>query len=344
MKGNREMAEPLISVIVPVFNTSAVLKNTVDSILNQTYRNIEIILVDDGSTDGCADICDELGRQHRSIRVFHKENGGQSSARNLGIRVSKGDLIGFVDSDDYIASGMYEYLYRLMCEYDADITSIHIQSTYSTDCEVEQPNETITVKQGIDILRYYMEITTKSDGYSVCRCLFKRYTVLGYKFREGFRYEDIDFKFAALSKAKTFVDSNQTYYYYLQTENTTSFAPLKKRDGELAIASDVLHELASQTCDKEIIHYADIKKARTPLSLLIRAAYVGFDEKEYSTYEQKQVVRQLINELRRGKSCLLSSPIPRSRKMATILLCVNYYLLKIPLGVYRKIWKCCRRG
>lgn len=333
------MSKPLISIIVPVYNTRTMIPNMIASLLEQSYENIEIILVDDGSTDGSGILCDEYASIHDNVHVYHKENGGQSSARNLGIKKSKGVLIGFVDSDDYVGNQMYAYLYELLLEYNADVASIKIQPTYSISCIAQQPKEKIVVKDGIDILRYYMEVTTKSDGYSVCRCLFKRSIVCDHEFREGFRYEDIDYKFVALSKANRFVDSNQIFYFYLQTENSTSFAPLKKRDEELSVASEVLYKLCVQTGDDLLIRYAEIKKARTPLSLLMRAAYVGFDLKDYPLETQGQLIKQLTIELRKGMGILLSSPIPITRKLSALLLSVSFNCMSLPIKIYKKLRK-----
>lgn len=111
-----EKQRDLISVIVPVYNIKEYLERCVDSILAQTWGNLEILLVDDGSDDGTEKLVDELGEKDDRIRVFHKENGGSSSARNLGIREAKGTYLGFVDSDDYIEPFMYERLYRAVKE------------------------------------------------------------------------------------------------------------------------------------------------------------------------------------------------------------------------------------
>lgn len=109
----RETAQmPLISVIVPVYNIMDYLPRCVQSLLRQTYRNLEILLVDDGSTDGTGQLCDQLAAQDGRIHVLHKENGGTSSARNLGIEAARGEFLGFVDSDDYVESDMYMQLYR----------------------------------------------------------------------------------------------------------------------------------------------------------------------------------------------------------------------------------------
>lgn len=107
----------MISVIVPVYNTKAYLERCIDSLLEQTYRDMEIILVDDGSTDGSGEICDSYAARDGRVRVFHKENGGSSSARNLGLDNARGDYIGFADSDDYVDPDMYERLYAGIREY-----------------------------------------------------------------------------------------------------------------------------------------------------------------------------------------------------------------------------------
>lgn len=114
----------MISVIVPVYNTEEYLERCVNSLLRQTYRDMEIILVDDGSTDGSGEICDRFAEREQRIRVFHKKNGGSSSARNLGIDNARGDYIGFVDSDDHVDEDMYERLYDAVCRYHVNAAQI----------------------------------------------------------------------------------------------------------------------------------------------------------------------------------------------------------------------------
>ena len=115
---------PLLSIIVPVYNILEYLPRCVHSITAQTYTNLEILLVDDGSTDGTGELCDSLAKEDERIRVLHKENGGSSSARNLAIAQAKGEYFGFVDSDDYLSPDMYDRLYRGICEYQVKIAQI----------------------------------------------------------------------------------------------------------------------------------------------------------------------------------------------------------------------------
>lgn len=111
----------MISIIVPVYKVEPYLRQCVDSILGQTYRDIEVLLIDDGSPDRCGEICDEYERQDARVRVFHTENRGLSAARNLGLREARGEYIGFVDSDDWIEPDMYEVLLKRLQETGADI-------------------------------------------------------------------------------------------------------------------------------------------------------------------------------------------------------------------------------
>lgn len=118
------MRNPLISVIVPVYNIEKYLPRCIESIRKQTYNNLEIILVNDGSTDTSGTICDEFAKKDERIRVIHKENGGSSSARNAGIENAKGEYLGFVDSDDYIESEMYEKMICAIEETDCGIIQV----------------------------------------------------------------------------------------------------------------------------------------------------------------------------------------------------------------------------
>lgn len=121
----------LISIIVPVYNTENYLTKCLDSIINQTYKNLEIILIDDGSTDNSGKICDKYAKRDKRIVVIHKTNGGVSSARNLGLKIANGSYIGFVDADDWIADDMYEILYVNLKKFNADISVCKFKNIYT---------------------------------------------------------------------------------------------------------------------------------------------------------------------------------------------------------------------
>lgn len=121
--------KPLITVIIPIYNVEKYLRRAVDSVLGQTYRNLDIILVDDGSPDGCPQICDSYAAREARVRVIHKENGGLSDARNAGLRVAGGDYIAFLDSDDYYAPRFIEILYEEISRHDAQVAVCTYETT-----------------------------------------------------------------------------------------------------------------------------------------------------------------------------------------------------------------------
>ena len=121
---------PKVSVIIPVYNVEQYVEKSIQSVLNQSMKDIEIILVNDGSTDKSGEICDRYGQKEERIIVIHKENGGLSSARNVGVKAASGDYIGFIDSDDYIESVMYETLYQMAERDSADVAVCGVYDVY----------------------------------------------------------------------------------------------------------------------------------------------------------------------------------------------------------------------
>ncbi len=194
--------QPLISVIVPVYNILDYLPRCVDSIAGQTYRNLEILLVDDGSTDGTGALCDELAGRDERIRVFHKENGGSSSARNFGIEKAAGEYLGFVDSDDYAEPDMYERLLDAALMYDAAIVQVgrnevDEQGNALPDICIP-PHET----ECIDSQSFMRELLMHRGDCSFCTKLIRRDCFELGKFPLGVLNED----FHLLIKMLTRVD------------------------------------------------------------------------------------------------------------------------------------------
>ncbi|MDR2650400.1 MAG: glycosyltransferase [Clostridiales bacterium] len=133
--------KPLITIIIPIYNVEKYLRKCVESVLNQTYRNLEVILADDGSNDACDYICDEYARIDKRVTVIHKQNGGLSSARNVGLNVAQGEYIGFVDSDDYIDANMYENLYSALSKTAADMAICNFKRVDGDGVRVYAKNE-----------------------------------------------------------------------------------------------------------------------------------------------------------------------------------------------------------
>lgn len=184
------MGEVLLSVIVPVYNIEDCLERCVNSIRSQTERNLEILLVDDGSTDESGALCERLAKEDGRIRVFHKENGGSSSARNLGIERARGEWLGFVDSDDWIDPEMYALLLQEAAGRGADIAQAsrdEIDEDGNRRPDVCAPPEAVTFCPAEDFLR---ELLLHRGDCSFCTKLVRRSLFDGKRFPEGRLNED----------------------------------------------------------------------------------------------------------------------------------------------------------
>ena len=163
-----------ISVIIPVYNVEQYLEKCLDSILNQTYKNIEIILVNDGSIDKSGVICDEYSRKYNNIKVFHKENGGVSSARNLGIDNATGQYLAFVDPDDYIDPNMYEILVKKIVETNSDIAMCSFVYVKENENIVEDNSDEIIIFDKEEVLSRYFNRVKPFNASFLWNKLFKR--------------------------------------------------------------------------------------------------------------------------------------------------------------------------
>jgi glycosyltransferase involved in cell wall biosynthesis len=205
----------LISIIVPVYNMEGYLDRCMSSILNQTYKNLEIILVDDGSTDSSPKICDDYALKDNRIKVVHKENGGLSDARNAGLKIATGDYIGYVDSDDWIENDMYERMYNACVENDAQLAVCRYFREYD-DKTINDGTKRLEILDKNEILRIYI---TDKDGYmvynSVWSKLFKRKLVEGVVFPKGRNSEDIMYTTRALCKLDKAVYIDTCLYHYV---------------------------------------------------------------------------------------------------------------------------------
>lgn len=214
----------MISIIVPIYNTEKYLKRCIESILNQTYKNIELLLIDDGSTDNSLKICEEYALKDDRIRVFHKENGGQGSARNMGIENAKGEYIGFVDSDDYISPQMYEILLNDIETYDADISSC--RTGHTEDFDVTGTDE-IRIYENDEIIEMHLKFT-EEIGQSPADKLYKKKMWDEVRFLQIRAYEDAATIYRVLYKAKKVVYRDISLYHYIRRDNSTMTQPFSK--------------------------------------------------------------------------------------------------------------------
>lgn len=207
------MDNPKISVIVPVYKVEPYLQKCLDSVVGQTYRNLEIILVDDGSPDRCPAICDGYAAQDSRVKVIHKENGGVSSARNAGLAAATGDWIGWVDSDDWIEPDMYGYMLDKARTYGADIAVCGRTEVY--------PNRTVRRSWSEDLVMNREDALTlllKNDVLQnyCCDKLFCADIWEGIVFPESETFEDIAVMHRLFERAQRTVCLPETKYHYLQ--------------------------------------------------------------------------------------------------------------------------------
>lgn len=184
------MEYPLISIIVPVYNIEEYLPRCVKTLQGQTYPHIEILLVDDGSTDGTGALCHRLAEEDPRVRVFHKENGGSSSARNLGIAEAKGEYLGFVDSDDYVEPDMYEKLYAAIKQYGVSVAQTgrdEISPDGSRLPDICVPPGEPECVEAKDFLK---ELLMHRGDCSFCTKLIQKNVLEDRKFPEGALNED----------------------------------------------------------------------------------------------------------------------------------------------------------
>jgi len=212
------MQKPLISVIIPVYNVEAYLERCVESVRKQTYRNLEILLVDDGSTDGSGSICDIFAQRDERVQVWHVENQGPSAARNLGIENARGDYLLFVDSDDMVSEDHVLFLYGMMNRAKADLAICNYTTT-EKDTFLEQPEKRRLVwtgKKALEHLLYQRYFTTGP----VCK-LYRKALFETVRFPVGMLYEDTLAIAQVIGRANKVVYSDAVKYGYYQRPGST---------------------------------------------------------------------------------------------------------------------------
>lgn len=213
------MNEPLVSVIIPVYNVERYLARCVDSVLAQTYRNFEVILVDDGATDGSGALCDAYARKDARVRIVHKDNGGLSDARNAGMQAAHGEYYAFVDGDDWIAEDYIAYLCSLMLENHAQITVCGYQKVYEMgQNSVGSADTSVRVydtEEGLFHLLYQRGMISSAWGR-----LFQAALFCDICFPKGKLHEDVAVMYRLFDKADKIVCGDAKKYFYFQRRDS----------------------------------------------------------------------------------------------------------------------------
>lgn len=329
---------PLISIIVPIYNVEQFLTRCLKSICNQSYQNIEIILVNDGSTDNSENIALEFQNKDDRIKYYYKENGGLSSARNFGIKVSHGEFIGFVDSDDWISKDMFYYLLNLIFSYNADISCINY---LVTNKETDLINKNIKIYEYNNEVDIYKHIISKED-YSFCTKLFKRQLISHNMFKEGKCNEDILAWCKLIKPNMKIVYSTKIQYFYFNNTNHVSISNpiygVRKRDFDLLYATNCLYKKTIKYHNSSLTYLSELKNARSYFSLLAKIAFYGYLDVELKNNEKK-IESELLYNLKNNLIVLMKSNIGIKRKIPCLMFCCNYTISKKIFRLIKKIYR-----
>lgn len=319
------MGEDLISVVIPVYNVERYLRKCVDSVCGQTYRNTQIILVDDGSTDNCGKLCDEAAKSDNRITVIHKVNGGLSDARNYGIDIAKGKYITFIDSDDYISEDYLEYLYSLICDNDAEISICgHIKTKSEDDRTRLQvtSQECLTREKALEEMLYAQKFSTSAWGKLYLTKFF-----FDVRYPYGKFSEDMFTTYKVINKANKIVYGDQICYYYLRRNGSILVSQFSNKN------LDVLEGLRQLASDIPVKKYG-LEKSYS--SQIIECIAAMLERKPDSQIIKDTGVWKLFRE-HRGKVLLDFKASKRVRAYAlvsylglgpTIMIINTYYNLK----------------
>ncbi|MCI8967169.1 MAG: glycosyltransferase family 2 protein [Lachnospiraceae bacterium] len=215
--------ENLISVIIPVYNVEAYVERCVTSVQNQTYKNLEVIIVDDGSTDRSGEICDSLSAADRRLKVIHKVNGGQSSARNAGIAAAHGNYIAFVDSDDFIHEEYISFMYGIAIESGAQIVICDYEKGNKSEFSVNISDNSYDMYTSSQMLKNWHAGLCAQET-TPCNKLILRELLIKMRFcyPEGVYYEDVRTTHLLVEAADEVAVTKRKLYYYYQRKNSTT--------------------------------------------------------------------------------------------------------------------------
>lgn len=244
-----------ISVIVPVYNCDKFIDTTVNSIVNQTYKNLEIILVNDGSIDSSPEICDAWAEKDSRIKVIHKLNGGASSARNAGLDIASGDYIAFVDGDDYIDSDMYEIMLGHIMQYGADAAACGMvrENKNAPDEEWGSADAELEIVDNIELLKQIGQACGILP-VSPCNKLFSKKVIGDIHFDTRFKYaEDVLFNYYVAKNINKMVVQNNARYHYVNNADSVSHIVFDEHRFDEHRVMDIILDDAKD--NKEIMNY-----------------------------------------------------------------------------------------
>lgn len=318
---------PKVSIIIPVYNVKNYLDKCVKSVLNQTLKEIEVIIVDDGSTDGSGQICDSYLTDNR-VRVIHKPNGGLSDARNTGVMEAKAKYVGFVDSDDYIECDMYELLLTNIINYNADISFCGIYDVFANDTKPAYSlTEGIFTADSKEAIKLVLQ--GQKASVSAVNKLYKKALLTSHPFLVGKTSEDAHFIIPCLLDINKAVLDMAPKYYYIHREGTITTKPFRKSDLSIVEAYENNRRIVRDKYP-DLIELANFRYYWSLFYIIdkmIRTHSFG-DNNEY-----KEIVRIIRKEYRK---ILNNQYVGKARKVAITGLMIHKGLYEFFLFAYLK--------
>lgn len=314
--------QPLISLIIPVYNVEKYFPKCMESVFAQTYSNFEIILVDDGSTDNSGKMCDTYAEQDVRVKVFHKTNGGLSDARNFGVARCSGDLVAFIDSDDFVTNDYLSYLYELMAKYNADV-SVARKILVSDGIEARECLSKVSANYVEKCLSAEEALQVTCERVSAYHRLYKKHLVQKHPYPVGKIYEDLATTYKIIADCDSVAISTKTIYFYVQRAGSICYSQFS--DKHLQGLDAAAAQLAFMRENfPTAVPAAERKCASLAVELLSTTSLLS-DKKN-----AKNNFRKLRDYLKPHiKYVLFDKTVSVSLKMSALIILMGYYPTKL---------------
>lgn len=280
--------EKVISVIVPVYNVDSYLTQCMDSILSQSYEALEVILIDDGSTDGSGPLCDAYEKKDPRVRVIHQKNGGAASAKNAGLRIATGEYLTFVDSDDFLEPGAYLFMVSTLESYGADVVQSGFRNVFTDLQEERIAQDPLREYEAIEYLRRYTSDWTCALLWDK---LYKRALFEGIFFEEGHIVDDEFFTYQGVMNAQKIVFAPNVIYNYRKRKSSVMLSPTSAQ----RIVMDRLDYLPKRR--KTVISKFPQLRREYDLNFLDSMLYLAISP--FATKESLLLEKELLKQYRR---------------------------------------------
>jgi glycosyltransferase involved in cell wall biosynthesis len=316
---------------VPIYNVEPYLRRCLDSIAQQTFTDFEVILVDDGSLDGSADICREYAAQDGRFALTQQENGGLSAARNAGIEHSRGAFLVFIDGDDTVAPRMLEVLYGLITEHEASMSVCSINNVYGTKIVPQYPVREVFVCDGQEALRLTLE--GKRIPGSICCKLLRRSDLGPVRFPVGLTYEDAYFIMQVTDRlGQVAVTTEPLYQYHHREQSITTACFNQKSFDVITVYSFVLEQVRAHY--PSLARQAEFRYYWAHFVVLDRMLLTG----DRDTLRDNRAVAAVLK--RHARDIVANPFFERTRKLAALALALNLRLYHLLLILQqRRLWK-----